>query len=82
MQRFLPQPDLTILLDIAPETAVQRKADGRDRYERDLGLLSRVRDSYRRQADQHRWLRLDGERPRDAVSSDVLSAVATRLAPR
>ena len=24
------------------------------------------------------WLRLDGERPRDAVSSDVLSAVATR----
>ena len=27
------------------------------------------------------WLRLDGERPRDAVSADVLSAVATRLAP-
>ena len=82
VQRFLPQPDLTILLDIAPETAVKRKADGRDRYERDLGLLSRVRDSYRRQADQNRWLRLDGERPREAVSSDVLSAVATRLAPR
>ncbi len=80
-QRFLPQPDLTILLDIAPETAVQRKTTGRDRYERDLALLSRVRDSYRRQAEQNRWLRLDGERPRDAVSSDVLSAVATRLAP-
>jgi len=80
-QRFLPQPDLTILLDIAPETAVQRKTTGRDRYERDLALLSRVRDSYRRQAEQSGWLRLDGERPRDAVSSDVLSAVATRLAP-
>ena len=24
MQRFLPKPDLTLLLDIAPETAVQR----------------------------------------------------------
>ena len=81
VQRFLPQPDLTILLDIAPETAVQRKTTGRDRYERDLALLSRVRDSYRRQAEQSGWLRLDGERPRDAVSSDVLSAVATRLAP-
>jgi dTMP kinase len=81
VQRFLPQPDLTILLDIAPEIAAQRKATGRDRYERDLVLLSRVRDSYRRQAEQNRWLRLDGERPRDAVSSDVLSAVATRLAP-
>jgi dTMP kinase len=81
VQRFLPQPDLTILLDIAPETAMKRKAEGRDRYERDLGLLSRVRDSYRRQAERHRWLRLDGERPREAVSSDVLSAVATRLGP-
>ena len=80
VQRFLPKPDLTILLDIAPETAVQRKAAGRDRYERDLALLSRVRASYRRQADEHEWLRLDGERPRDAVSADVITAVETRLA--
>jgi dTMP kinase len=79
IQRFLPEPDLTILLDIAPETAVQRKAAGRDRYERDLALLSRVRESYRRQAEADGWLRLDGERPRDVVSTDVLTAVATRL---
>jgi dTMP kinase len=82
MQRYLPQPDLTILLDIAPEAAVQRKAAGRDRYERDLALLSRVRESYGRQAEQHGWLRLDGERPRAQVSADVLTAVETRLAPR
>ena len=82
MQRFLPKPDLTILLDIAPETAVQRKASGRDRYERDLALLSRVRDSYRRQAEQDGWLRLDGERPRDTVSADVISAVERRLERR
>ncbi|HEU4924193.1 MAG TPA: dTMP kinase, partial [Burkholderiales bacterium] len=79
IQRFLPQPDLTILLDIAPETAVQRKAADRDRYERDLALLSRVRESYRRQALQGGWLRLDGERPRDAVSADVLTAIESRL---
>jgi dTMP kinase len=80
IQRFLPQPGLTILLDIAPETAVQRKAANRDRYERDLALLSRVRDSYRRQAADGGWLRLDGERPRDAVSADVARAVETQLA--
>lgn len=79
IQKFLPQPDLTILLDIAPETAVQRKAVNRDRYERDLELLSRVRESYRRQALQGGWLRLDGERPRDAVSADILEAVDTLL---
>ncbi len=79
IQKFLPQPDLTILLDIAPETAVQRKATNRDRYERDLALLSRVRESYHRQAAQDGWLRLDGERPRDAVSADVLGALEPRI---
>jgi dTMP kinase len=79
VQRFLPQPGLTLLLDIAPETAVRRKATGRDRYERDLALLSRVRESYRRQAAAPGWLRLDGERPRAAVSEDVIRAVEERL---
>ncbi len=82
IQRFLPRPDLTVLLDIAPATAVGRKSSGRDRYERDLSLLGRVRDSYHRQARQPGWLMLDGERPRDAVSADVLTALATRLVPR
>jgi dTMP kinase len=79
IQRRLPQPDLTILLDIAPETAARRKSANRDRYERDLALLARVRESYRRQAAEHHWLRLDGERDRAAVSADVVAAVATLL---
>jgi dTMP kinase len=82
IQRFLPPPDLTILLDIAPGTAVVRKAAGRDRYERDLALLTRVRESYRKQAAAHRWLLLDGERSKQAVAADVVSAVATRLGLR
>lgn len=81
MQRYLPNTDLTILLDIAPTTAVERKATGRDRYERDLALLSRVRDSYRRQAAEDGWLTLNGERPRDEVSGDVVKAVEKLLAP-
>ena len=50
IQKFLPAPDLTILLDIAPDTAVGRKAQARDRFERDLDAARRVRASYRRQA--------------------------------
>jgi dTMP kinase len=79
VQRFLPSPDLTIVLDIAPETAVDRKAAGRDRYERDLALLSRVRDSYHRQSSQPKWVRLDGTRARGQVAADVIKAIATRL---
>ena len=82
IQRFLPRPALTILLDIAPEAAVRRKASGRDRYERDLELLSRVRASYRRQAADGGWLVLDGERPRKDVTQDVISAAMKLLEPR
>src|SRR5205823_12027322 len=42
MQKFLPAASLTFMLDIAPETAVKRKAVDRDVYERDLGLQQRV----------------------------------------
>jgi dTMP kinase len=76
MQRFLPTPSLTILLDIAPETAVKRKAVDRDRYERDLALQARVRESYLRQASTFDWLQLDGERAKDAVAAEVFTAVA------
>ena len=79
-QRFLPRPHLTVLLDIAPEIAVERKAAGRDRYERDLALLSRVRASYLRQSRQSGWVRIDGERSKSAVGADVLKAVETMLA--
>jgi len=79
MQKFLPTPALTIMLDIAPDTAVQRKAVDRDRYERDLALLGRVRESYQRQASSQGWLVLDGERPKDAIAANVLSAVGSRL---
>jgi dTMP kinase len=79
IQRLLPRPDLTIFLDIAPETAVARKATDRDRYERDLALLARVRASYLRQARDPSWVRLDGERSLDAVAAEVARVVAARL---
>jgi dTMP kinase len=78
VQKYLPPPDLTILLDIAPETAAGRKTTNRDKYERDLALLSRVRESYRRQADAGRWLSVDGEQSKELVA-DAVSAAVTRL---
>ncbi|MEZ5294383.1 MAG: dTMP kinase [Vicinamibacterales bacterium] len=80
VQRHLPTADLTILLDIAPETSLARKQVARDRFERDLPLLSRVRESYTRQAGGQGWLALDGARPAADVHADVVSAVGTRLA--
>jgi dTMP kinase len=79
IQTHLPQPSLTLLLDIAPEASLQRKERDRDRYERDMQLLARVRESYLRQAAQAHWHRIDGSRDKDAVTDAVLSVVRTRL---
>jgi dTMP kinase len=79
VQRFLPVPDLTFYIDIAPETGAARKAHDRDRYERDLALLGRVRESYRRQAQQPNWVLIDGERSKDQIAEDVFAAAAARL---
>jgi dTMP kinase len=79
IQKFLPRPSLTFMLDIEPATAVQRKAVDRDRYERDLEMQMRVRDSYRRQAAAEEWIVLDGERSKQAIADDVINAVMSRL---
>ena len=78
-QRFLPAPDVTILLDIAPELAVERKATGRDRYERDLALLGRVRESYLRQTEQAGWVRVDGERGKGDIAAELGTLVKIKL---
>jgi len=79
IQKHLPQPSLTLLLDIPPDASMQRKQRDRDRYERDLALLDRVRASYIRQATSPHWVRLDGSQPKDAVTADVLNSVRSRL---
>ena len=72
---------MTVLLDIAPETAVARKRSGRDRYERDMALLARVRQSYRRQARRVRLGRHRRGASKDEVAAAVAQAVESRLAP-
>jgi len=82
IQQPLPTASLTLLLDIAPETAVKRKQTGRDRFERDLPLLARVRESYRRQAAASGWVVIDAEQTPDDVRAAVARAVAPVLVPR
>jgi dTMP kinase len=78
IQKYLPQPDITFLLDIPPEVSARRKTEDRDKYERDLSLLARVRDSYLRQA-QSGWVRLDATRGPTAIAADVWQVIAGRV---
>ena len=45
-----------------------------------MALLTRVRESYRRQADAQGWARLDGERGKEDLAADIFEAVSARLA--
>jgi len=78
MQKHLPQPDITFLLDIDPDVSARRKTADRDKYERDLELLARVRASYMRQA-MGGWTLLDANRDREVVAADVWKVVSARL---
>ena len=82
IQRHLPAPDLTVLLDIAPETAVAPQGHG----PRPLRARPRAarRASARATAARPRarsWVVIDAELPKDDVAEAVDAAVLPRLAP-
>jgi dTMP kinase len=79
IQALLPQPSLTILLDIPPAASLTRKQVARDKFERDMPLLGRVRESYLRQSQHDGWVHLAGDRDKNAVTADVVTAVRSRL---
>jgi dTMP kinase len=71
------EPDLTLLLDIAPEAAA-RRAGEQDRFEGEGSELQhRVVAAYEElmAASPERWRRIDADRPPEEVHTDVLAAV-------
>ena len=78
-------PDLTIYLDIAPETGLERKrgerggpATGRE----GLAFHTRVREGYRQQlaqAPEGAWLEIDASQPPEAVEAAAWEAVSRLL---
>lgn len=79
----LRQPQLTLLFELAPETAAQRLAGTRvpDKFEaQPVEFFRRVAAGYdlRARQDPARFVRIHADRPREAVWNDVLSAVRNR----
>lgn len=70
-QPFTVQPDLTIYLDVDPETAVDRSG-ATDKYER-FQYLTAVRENYEQLADRmpDRIVRVDATQPPETVLDEV-----------
>jgi dTMP kinase len=76
------EPDVTFLLDLAPEEAAARGGEA-DRFENEgRALQEQVRAAYARlaEADPARWRRIDAGRPADVVHAEVERALAGALA--
>lgn len=76
-------PDLTILLDISPTTALRRKnAQNLDRFEReDQGFHNRVREGYLELAEQAErpWIVIDGSTRTEDIATSVWDVVKDYL---
>jgi dTMP kinase len=70
-------PDLTVYLDVDPETAASRSG-ATNKFER-ADYLARVRENYEAllAAEPERFVRVDATREPDAVRADVAAAVAS-----
>lgn len=79
------EPDLTLIIDMDPETALGRglaRQSGEDRFEEfGTAFQIRLREGFRRLADEfpERCQLIDGGRRVDAVAADVLAQVQARL---
>ena len=81
------RPDLTLLLDLAPEHAMARvKARGaRDRFETEtIEFFTRVREAYLERAGEEprRWRVIPAQRPLREVEAAVVHAIEARFFTR
>ncbi len=81
-EEFAPKPDLTIIIDVSPETALKRiRKRGKLTGFEDLDYLRKVREIYMSlRSDEIVFI--DGERPIEQVEEDCYSAVMDLMSSR
>jgi len=77
---LVPKPDLTVILDVDPQIAVERIArrGGVEKFEHTT-FLRRVREIYLRRAEEEGYPIVDASRPPDVVARDLIDIIRTRL---
>jgi dTMP kinase len=68
------RPDLTIFIDVKPETVVQRLKRKKSVME-DLETQKKVREVYLKYVEKNQLVRLDGNKPKRAVAKDLFRIV-------
>jgi len=86
LHKWLPQPDVFVLLDVPAEASFNRRPLDRDRYEEDGCFLECVASCYRELWESRaelvhpRWAIVDGVAPEDMVTQAILK-ILKEVAP-
>ena len=75
------KPDLALLIDVAPEVVLERLKRKKSVME-NLETQRKVRDIYYKFVEKGELLRIDGDKPKNEVSKEVLLAVRALLKAR
>ncbi len=77
---FVLKPDLTLLFDLEPKTAIERieVRDTKSKYE-NIDYLKRVRENYLELASEHDWKVIDAGNEKDEVLEDIIDLVESLL---
>jgi dTMP kinase len=79
LDKGLPSCDLTIVIDIPPNTSFNRKRQNRDLHEKDLEYLELVRRNFIKLAKKYRWSIVNGDRPIYQVHQSIWEIVSEKL---
>lgn len=82
LHRWLPQPDLFILLDVDEKDSAERRPDRRDRYEKAASFMPQVAGFYRelwdrqRAVEPTRWVVVNARGTQEETAAQINAAVA------
>jgi dTMP kinase len=77
INKFAKRPDLVLLLDIDPETAISR-CEGKDSFE-DIDFLVKIRERYLQIADKQDFMVVNAKNGLNKVHDDIKRVVAHKL---
>jgi dTMP kinase len=77
--RYTPEPDLAVLLDITPEVSARRMRKSLDEFERDGGLQRTVRERYLALAREGKLVLVDGSQDPRRVQEEIRRLVEPLL---
>jgi dTMP kinase len=77
INKFAKRPDLVLLLDIDPETAISR-CEGKDSFE-DIDFLIKIRERYLKLADKQDFMVVNAKNGLNKVHDDIKRVVARKL---